>query len=122
MMVQSNLLWIALLGVLVWAVIRGFNRRPNGFGSDRTDIHRTIQGYFLSGAGVMISYRVFSNPRKCLLQNKTRRSHPFQEGETAILSSQGSLSRSICGTKGEMRSNWAARYPMGWKKYGEQRE
>ncbi|HET8842585.1 MAG TPA: SHOCT domain-containing protein [Ktedonobacteraceae bacterium] len=36
MMVFGNILWIALLGVLVWVVIRWFNRRPNSFGSSRT--------------------------------------------------------------------------------------
>lgn len=33
MMVLGNLLWIALLGILVWAVIRWFERRPNVPGS-----------------------------------------------------------------------------------------
>lgn len=35
MMVLGNVLWIALLGVLVWAVIRWFERRPNAPGSPR---------------------------------------------------------------------------------------
>lgn len=33
MMVVGNVLWIALLGVLVWAVIRWFARRPGVLGS-----------------------------------------------------------------------------------------
>jgi putative membrane protein len=32
MMVLGNLLWIALLGILVWAVIRWFVRRPGILG------------------------------------------------------------------------------------------
>lgn len=32
MMVFDDILWIALLGVLVWAVIRWFERRPGGSG------------------------------------------------------------------------------------------
>lgn len=35
MMVFGNLLWIALLGALVWVVIRWFGRRPNLPGSQR---------------------------------------------------------------------------------------
>jgi putative membrane protein len=35
MMVLGNVLWIVLLGLLVWAVIRWFERRPNGTGSQR---------------------------------------------------------------------------------------
>lgn len=35
MMVFGNVLWIALLGVLVWAVIRWFEHRPNAPGSSR---------------------------------------------------------------------------------------
>lgn len=33
MMVVGNVLWIALLGVLVWTVIRWFVRRPGVLGS-----------------------------------------------------------------------------------------
>jgi putative membrane protein len=33
MMVLSNLLWIGLLAILVWAVIRWFERRSGGSGS-----------------------------------------------------------------------------------------
>jgi len=38
MMVLGNLLWIALLGVLVWAVIRWFERRANGVGPQQPSI------------------------------------------------------------------------------------
>lgn len=36
MMVLGNILWIALLGILVWTVIRWFTRKAGGFGSART--------------------------------------------------------------------------------------
>lgn len=36
MMVLGNLLWIALVGLLVWAVIRWFERRPNVPGSHQS--------------------------------------------------------------------------------------
>jgi len=49
MMVLGNILWIALLGVLVWAVIRWFNRQPGGFGSDRPGAGPSAVESFVSG-------------------------------------------------------------------------
>lgn len=53
MMVLSNILWIALLGLLVWAVIRWFGRRasvpgsrePGPFGSSPSALEILRQRY-----------------------------------------------------------------------------